>query len=302
MKKFIHLFFTTFLIVSIVQGQSDLVNANLDTWVQVGTFENPENWDTPNELTSLASVVVVNKDEDAYSGPYCARLETAEISFMGQTINAPGVITLGEIQQQGFTGIIIGGDTISAMPASVKGWMKYEPVDADSCVMMVFLTKWNASLNIRDTIGSGMYYHADTVSDWTEFTIDIEGQGTPDSINVIISSSDISIDLFTGKPGTVLYVDDLSLEFTSGIEYDLMPDVTIAAYPNPASGTINFSIPENLKNGDLIIFNALGQQIELLNDVSGETSLDISDRHSGVYYFHLMEGKHRISSGSFVVE
>lgn len=300
MKKFIHLFFATFLIVSIVQGQSDLVNANLDTWVQVGTFENPENWGTPNELTSLASVVVVTKDEDAYSGPYCAKLETQEINFMSQTINAPGLITLGEIKQIGFSGEIIGGDTISVMPASMKGWMKYEPVDNDSCVMMIFLTKWNGTS--RDTIGMGMTYYSETTTDWTEFTVDVEGQGTPDSVNVVISSSDISIELFSGRPGTILYVDDLSLQFTSGIEYDLMPDVVVNTYPNPATGTIYFSIPEDLKDADLIVFNAMGQQVQMLDNISGETGLDISTMNPGVYYFHLMEGKHRISSGSFVVE
>lgn len=298
MKKTLFFFALTFMMGSAI-AQQDIPNNGLNEWEQGTNYMNPVDWSTPNEFISFVDVTV-ERNGDAYEGPYCAELTSKRIT-VGQVFYVPGVITLGtfEIDMGHLEGKITGGMPFTSRPNKLKGWYKNIPADLDSCMFLVLLTKWDEDEMKRDTIGSGVYYQADTVEEWAEFEVEIMGEGTPDTMNVIISSS---ASLMQPWPDSKLFVDALSLEYPAGIEHELTPEVNVSVYPNPASAYVNFSIPEKLNDGKLLLFNVKGELIAETGFESTQKTLNVSDFAAGTYHFYLTENNRRVSSGSFMID
>ncbi|MCF8234093.1 MAG: PCMD domain-containing protein [Bacteroidales bacterium] len=302
MKKTVLFFFFTFLLMmGTAIAQQDIPNSGLNEWEQLAdtNHRDPVHWSTPNGYISFIDVTVERSGE-AYEGPYCAELTSKRIT-VGQVFYVPGVITLGtfEIDMGHMEGKITGGIPFTSRPNKLKGWYKNIPADLDSCMFLVLLTKWDEDEMKRDTIGSGVYYQADTIEEWTEFEVEIAGEGTPDSMNVIISSS---ASLMQPWPDSKLFVDALSLEYPAGIEHDLMPEVNVSVYPNPASEYVYFTIPEKLHDGKLSIFNVKGELVHQMDYDNTREVLHVAEFAAGTYHFYLMERNRRVSSGSFMID
>ncbi len=300
MKKFLHITISLLFISSITLAQGEMPNKDFEKWVQNPTYGywNPVNWSSPNEYLTIVGDYVVTYDTSAYSGDTCVKMETKSVMIY----TAPGAVTLGKlkIDMANQTGTIIGGIPFTDRPSKLKGYYKSMPKEFDSAMVMIYLTKYDQELLKPDTIGLGTFYSSEEVDEWTEFTIDLMylSDSTPDTINVFALSSDFANSI----AGSKLYVDDFKLEFPSGIEYDLMPEIAVKVYPNPARDYITFEIPERLENGNLIIFDVNGRQIKSVDFTSMNKIINIGDFDSGMYYFYLLEGKDRMSSGSFMVE
>lgn len=285
-----------------VWAQADIPNKDFENWENKVLFYDPVDWSTPNTFTFLAGVLVVMPDTATHSGDTCAKLVTQEINFQGNPIFAPGTVTLGTflIDKINFTGMIVGGIPFTERPVSFKGYFKYFPQNNDIGMFYIFFTKWNEANLTRDTIGMGMMPVPMEFTEWTDFSIDVGylNQEIPDSMNVIAMSSD----MLSGSAGSTMYIDDFSLEMESGIEYDLMPEIKVKVFPNPASDQVYFEFARSLEQGRLIIYNVKGAEVQL-KDVSGNKSnIDVGKYSPGTYYFHLMEGTKRVSSGSFIVK
>ncbi len=72
-------------------------------------------------------------------------------------------------------------------------------------------------------------------------------------------------------------------------------------YPNPATDNITFDLKEDPEEGKIIIYNTEGRQV-----YSGEVrqqrfTIDITGLTTGNYYYQLVDGGVRVSSGSFIV-
>ncbi len=288
MKKITFLFIIALCFGAISQSfaQVDSIpNFDFENWEAADVGEKPIAWDVSNIDLVLGTVTTVTKDPAAFSGNFCARLETIEedIPFVGIVV-APGIITLGEfvIDLVAMTGNVIGGIPFTARPTMLKGYYKYSPAGIDSCLIAIGLSKWNTGNNERDTVGYGYFNSKNTVTEWTLFEMLIEyaSPDNPDSMNIIIMSTDTSILAI----GSTLWVDSLFFDFTTEIK-DLTNNQSISVYPNPsADGVFSLEIYPGNTNYDLKIYNVLGSEIIKSKILNRKSKIDMSSYPKGIYF------------------
>jgi hypothetical protein len=211
------LIITGFMIPAFLNAQTVVPNGGFETWVDHSSYEDPVNWDTPNQEVATIPIFgtpVVSKSTDHNSGLLSAKLETKHITI--PPLDVPGLITLGNltinISQATFQ--LTGGVPISDHPTHLQGFYKYIPKGGDSCVIGIGLFKFQAGN--RDTIASGYFTTKDTLTDWTPFSAWIEYTESvaPDTMNIFALSTAQETGM---HPGTTLYVDDISLDYTVSV-------------------------------------------------------------------------------------
>ncbi len=261
MNRFLSLLalFSFFLVIR-SQGQTQVPNGDFENWTNFGTYENPQFWDTPNQALSIAlpfGTKVVTKSTDHESGSFSARLESKQLTFPSLII--PGVVTLGTLTINIFTQTfsINGGVPIQDIPTHLKGFYKFLPKGGDGCAIGIGLTKWNNGT--RDSVGIGVFSTYDSVNVWTPFYawIDYVLTEQPDTFNILaITSAD-----YTPTAGTVLYVDNLSLDYTLGVKPG-DPAADIDIYQDREEHQIlvyfDFKMPEAT---EIQLFNMTGQAV-----------------------------------------
>lgn len=109
------------LIFASLSAQTTIPNAGFEDWTAEGSYENPNSWDSPNDVTSSLGIVVVEKEEVyVHSGNYAAMI-TVKSSIAG---NMPGVLTLGDFSFDllSMTATIEGGIPFTGKPEKNQ-WM-----------------------------------------------------------------------------------------------------------------------------------------------------------------------------------
>jgi hypothetical protein len=86
--------------------------------------------------------------------------------------------------------------------------------------------------------------------------------------------------LIDNSTGEIENAEKVHLDSTVGYA-DTKNDFDFKCYPNPSSGIFKISTPNKV---DLTIFNPLGQIVKKLNNITENSSIDISDLINGVYY------------------
>jgi len=289
--------FTLFILLSsvIFASAQVLPNPGFEVWTPFSGYEDPQSWDTPNSFTSLVGVVVVNKSTDAHSGESSAMCETKNV--LGPN-NSPGLLTLANFQVDLLTGVpsFTGGIALPDQVVKMTGWFKYSGANGDSA--SVFIISYNHNGDNFDTIGVGMGYLNDA-ADWTEFTVNMNyfSEVPADSFNVIIMSSSASDAL---QVGSILYVDDVSLETVTGIINLSEESATVKVFPNPVSDVVKFEIENEAENLELSIFDNTGRQVNQLTFSGKSTELNLNGMPSGVYLYQIVGDSKLLGSGSFI--
>jgi hypothetical protein len=218
-KIYTNLLLVVFLlrVTTSITAQTVVPNGSFETWLNYGTYQNPQYWDTPNSETDTIpffGTAVVTRSTDHEDSIYSARLETKHILII--PLNIPGFITLGKltVDLANFSYTITGGVPINDNPTHLQGFYKYLPKGGDSCLIGIALYKTIG--NVADTIGYGYFSTHDSVGDWTPFSawINYDTVAIPDTMNIIALSSAQD----TATAGTVLYVDNISLDYTVGVD------------------------------------------------------------------------------------
>jgi hypothetical protein len=285
-----------------VSGQTLVPNGGFETWINHGSYENPQYWDTPNQAISIAlpfGTKVVTKSTDNNSGSFSARLESKQLTL--PSIVIPGVVTLGTLTIDIFTQTygINGGVPISDKPTHLKGFFKYQPNGGDSCAIGIGFTKWNNG--VRDSVGLGAFSTHDIVNVWTPFYawIDYVLPEQPDTFNILAISSADS----TPTAGTVLYVDDISLDYTLGVGSQ-DPAAGIDIYQDREEHQIlvyfNFEKVENTK---LQLFNMTGQSVWQTSDESimkGRKIVNYTGFTPGIYIMEILHAGKKYCKKFFI--
>jgi PKD repeat protein len=195
-------------------AQTQLPNANFEDW---DTASNGKDsligWSSSNAVT-MAMVVPMKKDLDAYQGTYAGKLITAPFGFVSYTkvsilVNGEATFTWNGGSGYSVEYVSGGGTPISVKPTELKGYYK---TTANEGLVQVLLTKYNTTLQKRDTVSFNSGSLPATAA-YTEFTVSLPDQMpgiTPDTITTFFYSS---------NPATVpsngvfadLYVDSLTL-------------------------------------------------------------------------------------------
>ena len=302
MKNMILFVWVFFLTILFGYGQQ-LPNNDFEEWVEESGYQNPLNWNTPNEFTNLASAIVVDKSNDSYSGEFSARLETKHINFLSFEFLAPGLITLADfnvdILTQAFS--YSGGTFLQQNVQKLTGMYKYQGAGNDSAVILMYNFR-NREGEEYDTIGNGYTYLHDA-EEWTSFTVNmryINGH-VPDTFNILImSTTDEGITDFE-HAGSTMFVDSLAIHTNTGIINLWEKPIALRVYPNPATSVINFETDETGKDRKLIISDPTGKIISRLHFKEKTITFDLSEFSSGIYSYSVVEANRIVNSGSFII-
>ena len=299
-------------------------NGNFENWYNV--VVNPslnyddigtgptDNWTAT--LNSLAAVppsaggpgpVTVFKSTDMHSGNFAAKAVSANFPLGPVTIFIPGMIGTAQMDMVGVRALI-GKPCADCRPSHFKGYYKFEPVNGDSCSAVILLSKWNSTAKKRDTIGYGKMVQHNAVSTYTQFDIPVTytGTGVVDSISMlVVSSAGFNVINFIGSVGQVgntMYVDDLTLDYPSGIQQVLMPEVGVNVYPNPASDIMHIDLSKEVKNSSFEVFNTAGKLVGSYGMSQKTNAIPVYSLVNGAYYYRLISGKDLLNTGSFVIK
>lgn len=269
-----------------LEGQTGTIpNSSLETWTSVlGIYEEPNGWSTSNQYKGLDfnNPVTVFKTTDAYSGTYAAKLETKGMV----TAPDPGYDTLAFLiaGSVDFNTGALNGFPYAQRPERLEFYHKYIPVGADESSFYFELTKWDTATDSRVVVGSGGGYpiavntYTPNVAFVTYNTTDI-----PDSAFVIFLSSSLMV---PPQVGSQLFVDDVTFQglAPTSVATNSNP-VSIKAFPNPATTTVTFSVPENTIR--IVASHINGQTTKSINVVNGKAELDIREMAAGIYFYSI---------------
>jgi len=285
-----------FIILFPLQNKSqNLPNFSFEEWATDGTFNNPVSWGTSN--FSVFSIVTFNtvfkETTNFYSGNTSVKMVTVEKNVGGDDVKVAGLITLGHFDVNLSTrkAEVSGGLPFTAKPTKLSGYYKYTTPGIDSCIMSIYLTKFNALLSKADTLGKGTF-SSSTIEEWTYFEAPIEysSNETPDTMNIIILSSDTS--LFV--PGSTLYIDQLAIDAITSVSNYKVNSKCYSVFPNPATSILNIQVNSRTnENIEYSIYNSSGLKLKNSFVKNGIEIIDIKQLSPGIYFIELTINNHK---------
>ncbi len=288
-------FLILFTLISPAVIPQPVPNAGFENWVTPGSYSNPQDWDSPNAVTTAIPIIggaVVTKSAGGHSGSWCAKLENK--SFIVYTV--PGVITLGtlSIDLVNFNFGLTGGVPFTDRPDVFKGFYKYSPQGGDTCAFLVIFYRHNVNGG-QDTIGLGYFLDNTAKTTWTGFEAPIEWFSTeaPDTMNIIIAANAS----LSPSSGSALYVDDLSFDYYSGVS-TIKPGIPLSVDFNRNTKAITVSM--NLTEETQVItrvVNLVGQTVRFEETtVAGQknVTLGMEDQPRGLYVVDVTAGNRKL--------
>jgi len=283
-------------------AQTQIPEGGFDNWTPNSTniYYEPAGgwWTTLNTLALLGAPVTVYQTTDAYSGEYAAQLETVLWGdFLISGLLASGNFIMTEPY-------IENGRPFTETPSKFKGWYKYSPVNNDSAGVGAILTKYNTNTGQKDTVATAVRAITNSAETYTQFEIDFDyiiSSVNPDTIIIVFTSSGDGGN-FLGEVGSTLIIDEISLEYPSGIQESLLQEFTISAFPSPAvdqlSLEFNTKHPEKLRCN---IYTIDGRFIQSFSILENKHQLDVSNWQQGKYIIQAYKDNSLVSSAKFVV-
>jgi hypothetical protein len=290
----------TIILIGTLQlsAQNEVPNAEFEEW----TSGEPNDWSTSNRnIFGTDFICVTPETNDPYSGNHSIKIQSVKKNvFLVGDVTFPGIITLGEviIDIVNMTGTVEGGVPVSGYPVKLSGFYKYLPQNGDQCILGIGLTKWNG--NSRDTIALSYKTVAETVNEWTEFSIPINYNNwvSPDTMNIMFISSYI----FTGMPvgESSLYIDDLWLDYSSvGIQNAGYTRSILLTVSDDGNSLIASSNEGHIKHVE--IYSITGQAISTSLIVTNQKCyVNISQLPRGIYIARIKTSSGNEESIKFV--
>ena len=238
--------------VSVTTGVgADLPNGSFDAWWLDGKIWCPwaeggqQWWDTGNTgASTLGQSNVVPSDNTPSGTGQSAKLETRFVGIGPIGKLAAGSIYAGDFRKvDGTNGILDMGRPWDSRPTRLRGYYNYSPTaidyvstewkdlkgQMDHCQIWIALTDMDNPWEIRTNpknrqlfdpedphvIAYGVLSTDQNTNGWQPFEITLEYKATnrkPKYLLITAAASALG-DYFTGGTGTVLYVDDFSLDY-----------------------------------------------------------------------------------------
>ncbi|MBR4135648.1 MAG: T9SS type A sorting domain-containing protein [Bacteroidales bacterium] len=282
-----------------------------------GGFENwsngqPTSWTTNlsgNIITELfgmevpipVSVSFGSATSDAHSGSQALQLSASTFGIPGTDYSylLPGIAQLGvssgfsiplemilDIAQGNFSNIdfsdlstlstlaqmLTPGDACSSTPYSIKMWVKYLPDGSDSLNVIAY-TK-----SAGTPVSYAYFSTGATINDYTQIEAQFDNPlSACDSICIIIVSGG-----FQTTENTVLKVDDVVLDYTSGVVD--RQEKTFSVYPNPAEDRLTIQGPDGKFNYQM---HDLTGRLLMSGNGQNQEVLSVSSLPAGVYMLRL---------------
>jgi hypothetical protein len=263
----------------------DIPNPGFETWVKKGSYEDPEDWGTINQQTSVLGIKTTTKATaaDVHSGASALKLITKYIG-VPYNQNGPGITATGTINQQ--TRAIDGGFIYTKRPVSLTGWYKYLPAGKDTASMEVTLSYWDSNAGKRITVGNVKFMDTTTINVYTKFTapINYSNAASPDSAVIILLSSQENGSVVNSS----LFIDDLAFDFTPTGTGSVSPSKEVTVYPNPASEEVLFTnLPAQA--AILLIYDLKGSKLSETPLHGNSSKQSLASFRSGIYFYKIID-------------
>ena len=279
---------------------------SFDYWEPAGYFL--KTLDTLQTLATGAGPITTERTTDSHTG-YAAKLTTKLFPVGSLNILNPGTLGTITLHLPGSYVNIGSQYTFSEPPKNLTGWAKFQPVSGDSASVVLLVSKWDPAKHAKDTLmfGRVVFHNMDTV--YKEFTVPMTYYDLvthPDSVTLLACSSAgfnvLNLYGSIGQINSTLYIDDLVLALTNGIEEVLMPEIGVKTFPNPAKDLLNIQLNKDLHGGTLLIYSGNGQFITSypVNGVSN--SYPVGFLANGLYMYKLVQNDHALNTGKFTIQ
>ena len=279
------------LVIACSVTVAQIPNNGFENWTNMGTYNNPDNWDNLNSMTAPFSVYTCTKGTPGNPGASYLKLVSKMVGTMGVM---PGIATTGIINIGNMS--VTGGFAFNQRPQSLTGSWQYMLSGSDTGFAAVYLTKWNVMMGMRDTVAKARQLLAGMgAMSWTAFTINLTymSGGNPDTAQIILSSSGM-----TPAANSYLYADDLAFAGSvAGISENKMQS-EVKLFPNPVSDklTINFTASK-ITEGQIEIYNSLGEKVKSIPaNLSSSKTIDVAELSSGHYILKFVTSENTFSS------
>lgn len=270
-------------VITISKAQS-IPNGNFETWSNPNGYLVPNDWETLNSMTTTAGVYTAMRG--GTSSDYYLKLTSKTVTGMGVM---PGIAVSGILDMGNFTAL--SGFPFPFRATAFTGkWQYMGNSSNDVGFVHVILTKWNTSMNMRDTIGVAMQDLSGMEMSWINFNIPFTYNSTdfPDSCIITMSASGSN-----PEAGSYLYVDNLSFSgIIAGVENTEITG-SFEIFPNPTTQDMQL---------DLSGLKASAQEFEI-TDLTGKhvvtkqsngsllQTISVSELSSGNYLLRIITPK-----------
>ena len=295
------------------QNTPTLPNLSFETWMTAssGRYKEPDGgvWATPNPTLDILlptglPPAPTQQTTDAHAGASAVYMKTGTI--LGQ--NAAGTLFTGKfslnISNPAASAKL--GTPFNGRPARFKGWYKSHPVNGDSATAYIRLTRKNITTGQRELVGKAALLQKATVSTYTQFDLPITYfvPDAPDTIVVVFTSSAGGANPLAAKPGSEMWIDDVTLEYPTGTEQVMLPELAVRAFPNPSATRCTIVTERALTNGKVAVMDALGRVVMTapIAENTTSTDLDVSTLPVGGYWYTIYEQSHALASGNITVQ
>lgn len=284
---------------------AQLQNAGMETWHNYTTggvsLQTPDNWYGSDSVVAsfvaqygalfgysgTPSQQLFQESSIIHSGTYSAKLVTVKQDTLGilpaALSNAQPSLDLTTLiathnptQSLAFS----GGTPVSTMVYGVSAWVEYSSPGNDSGVIIVEAIK---NYNGTDSVIGHGYKAFVPVATFTKMDASIiytVSNTTPDEIRVVFLSSNIE----TPVEGSILYVDDVAFDLTTGIN-NVANNEAITIAPNPSTGIFSIHGSGNTLY-DVRVSSVSGQTV-YAKQIAGNGQIDLSALPSGIYFYTL---------------
>jgi hypothetical protein len=255
---------------------AQIPNFSFEIWNNAGNYEDPDQWGTLNGMTNPKGAYTCEKGTPGNPGASYIMLTSRNITGFGIV---PGMAATGTIDTASYS--VTGGFPFTQRPQSLTGNWQYMPFSGtDFGFISVYLTKWNSSINVRDTISQTEIPLLGMVMGWSNFSIFLSYQSGdfPDSAQIILSASG----QISPSDGDYLYIDNLSF---SGNVAGISDNAALISgiYPNPSSGELTILFYDSEKK-KVEIINALGEPVCEFVTNKEKVEIDLSNHPQGIYF------------------
>ncbi|MBI5916578.1 MAG: hypothetical protein HY842_14470, partial [Bacteroidetes bacterium] len=260
-------------------------NGGFEDWTDVASEEPDGGWITSNFFSNPLDPTVT-KTGDAHSGNFAIRLENKP--SLGGTPTSFAI--LGQLGGEDPE----GGFPISNTPKKISGYYKYFPVGTDSSIFITQFSKWNQATQQSDSIAN-IKVSLPPANTYTSFEIplNIVWSAQPDTMLLGFAPSYLDNDTSTVTLGSVLQVDDLEIEFVSGIivRLDRYP-AFVNAFPNPAGDFLHLSFDLSIQTPVVVVVHDGNGRTWKTYDAglrSGavDIALPVSELNTGTYFYSI---------------
>ena len=275
----IKLVVSSLFICLVINTYAQIPNAGFENWtLQIGGFEDPDNWTTNND--TVHNSISVSKTADSYTGSFALQVINNWRVFEGPH---PGYATI----------VYTDTNLVSKISAYVK-------CDSISGTGKGIIKVYGYSGTSNQIIGN--WETSIEISQYTLIEIPLSPIINYDSIRIQIIG--FAENLPNGMPSghSMLKVDEMNAEITSDMEEFNINYLKF--FPNPFSDytLLKFENP-TYENFTLTIYDASGKLVKLITNIqSGKIMIEKQELSEGIYLLKMQSDATYLGAGIFIVQ